>query len=93
MSAKKRKHLGSLLDESVFGTKEAPLPPTRPEVVYQPPAPALAPASPPIASLNWKHYQHPDTSNTVRFIVSPHSTRVGSLCTLNPFPFNPKRLA
>jgi len=90
MSAKKRKHLDSLLDESVLGTKEAALPPTRPEVIL--PAPAPAPASPPIASLNWKLYQHPDTSNTVRFIVSTHSTRVGSICTLNPSPFNPKRL-
>lgn len=47
MSAKKRKHLDSLLDESVFGTKEAALPPTQSEVV----SPAPAPAPTPTASL------------------------------------------
>ena len=44
MSAKKRKPLGSAMEEFVFGTQEAALLPTQPEVVSPAPTPTPTPS-------------------------------------------------
>lgn len=85
MSTKKRKPLGSAMEEFVFGTKEAASP-TPPEVV--PPAPETAlPATPPQPTVSAKpvsiqskepslmsKLQAPDKEATVRFTVDMSET-------------------
>ena len=82
MSAKKRKPLGSAIEEVVFGTKEALPVPTATELASLAPTPtaSLTPESALPASISLF-----DNATTVRFIAHRKTTAAGSIRTRTSF--------
>jgi len=74
MSTKKRKPLGSAIEEFVFGTKEAVPAPRATELVSPPPTPTAS-------LIITNNGNTTNTANTVRFIANGNTTAARSLCT------------